>query len=135
MESAQERGRLRQEILDARPTDKKLFYRSMNRQRGNPKYCVNELSANVQVYKTEDKILVGWKEHFESLATPGSSKDFDQKYSDMVCDEIPIIEDICSDSPEIVIKREQVEKAIRSFNRDKAPSVFRGDCEAFSQWR
>ena len=39
MESAQVRERQRQEILDARPTDTKLFYKLIKKQRGNVRHC------------------------------------------------------------------------------------------------
>ena len=55
MEAACVREQLRQEILEARSTDTKLFHKLVNRQRGNKRTCVNELNANGQVYKTDMK--------------------------------------------------------------------------------
>ena len=124
MESAQVRERQRQEILDTRPTDTKLFYRLINKQRENVRHCVNELSANGEVYKTDGDILTGWRDRFKSFATPSNDAKFDMKYSRMVSEEIPIIMDMCKDTPATTITTEQVGKAIISLNRGKAPDFF-----------
>ena len=131
MESAQVRERQRQEILDARPTDTKLFYRLINKQRGNVRHCVNELSANGEVYKTDGDILTGWRDHFMSLATPSDDAKFDMKYSRIVSEEIPIIMDICEDTLATTITTEQVGKAVESLNRGKAPDFFGVTAEHF----
>ena len=131
MESAQVRERQRQEILDARPTDTKLFYRLINKQRGNVRHCVNELSANGEVYKADGDILTGWRDHFMSLATPSDDAKFDMKYSRIVSEEIPIIMDICEDTLATTITTEQAGKAVESLNRGKAPDFFGVTAEHF----
>ena len=64
IESARAREHTRQQILDAKSTDMKTFFRLVNKQRGKLKYCINELSINGTVYKSENEILLAWKEHF-----------------------------------------------------------------------
>ena len=73
----------------------------------------------------------GWRDHFEALATPNDDGDFDQKYSQMVSEELPIITDICKDSPSIVVSDEQVRKAIKTLNTGKAPDVYGVTAEHF----
>ena len=53
VEAAKVREQLRQEILETRFTDTKLFHKLVNKQRGNRRCCVNELTANGQLYKTD----------------------------------------------------------------------------------
>ena len=78
IETAHEREQ-RQEILDARSTDTKLFHKLINKQRAKRGGCINELTANGQVYRTEEGILKGWREHFQTLATPSNNEDFDMQ--------------------------------------------------------
>ena len=42
----------------------------------------------------------------------------------MVSEELPIIQDICKDSPATIVSEEQVRKAIKSLNTGKAPGVY-----------
>ena len=92
----------------------------VNKQRGSSRHCVNELSVNGQMYKTDITILDGWRDHFKSLATPSNEIDSDKKYSKLVKDEIPVIIELCKDTPATTISTEQVKKAIKSLNRGKA---------------
>ena len=66
----------------------------------------------------------GWRDHFETLATPNTDCDYDRKYSKMVSEELPIIQDICKDSPATIVSEEQVRNAIKSLNTGKAPDVY-----------
>ena len=69
-------------------------------------------------------MLNGWGDHFKTLATPSVDGDFDKKYSKMVSEELPIIVDICKDSPPTVISEEQVRKAFKTLNTGKAPDAY-----------
>ena len=121
----------RQEILDAQSSDTKLFHKLVNKQRGSSRHCVNELSVNGQVYKTDITILDGWRDHFKSLATPSNEIDSDKKYSKLVEDEIPVIIELCKDTPATIISSEQVKKAIKSLNRGKAADYYGVTVEHF----
>ena len=61
IESARIRQAARQEILDTRYTDSKLFYKPIDKQRGKLKFCVNELSAGEATYSSASRVLTGWK--------------------------------------------------------------------------
>ena len=124
MEAARVREHNPQEILETKSSDTKLFYKLVNKQRGSKRSCVNELSANGQVYKSDIDILNGWRDHFETLATPNTDCDYDRKYSKMVSEELPIIQDICKDCPATIVSEEQVRKAIKSLNTGKAPDFY-----------
>ena len=131
MEAACVREQLRQEILEARSIDTKLCHKLVNRQRGNKRTCVNKLNANGQVYKTDSEMLNGWRAHFKTLATPDENGEFDKKYSQMVSEELPVIAEICKDSPVPVISKEQVQKAIKTLNTGKAPDMYGVTAEHF----
>ena len=127
IESARAREHTRQQILDAKSTDMKTFFRLVSKQRGKLKYCVNELSVNGTVYKSENEILLAWKEHFGSLATPTDHQDFDEGYKQQVASEMLDILDICkslpAQNPEDYVTEQQVDKALKSMNRGKAADI------------
>ena len=134
-EMAKVREGSRQEILDARSENTRLFHKLVNRQRGKLKFCVNELHVDGKVYSDAGSgILEGWFEHFKSLATPSENPDFDDNYKQLVDSEVREIIDMCSnlntESQELVT-RQQVEEAIISLNRGKAPDVYGLTAEHF----
>ncbi|MCG7866407.1 MAG: hypothetical protein JAY74_08520, partial [Candidatus Thiodiazotropha taylori] len=67
-ETAKVLEKTRQEILDAKAEDSKLFHKLVNKQRGKLKHCINELHVGGKVYDSSTGILDGWHEHFRSLA-------------------------------------------------------------------
>ena len=125
IESAKAKERTRQEILDARTSDTRLFHKLISKQRGKVKYCINELSVNGNIYKTEDDILHGWQEHFSNLATPSYDDDFDDQYREQVHREMREIIDLCSKygNPNDFehVTESQNPEAIASLNKGKAP--------------
>ena len=91
------------------------------------KYCVNELSVDGTVYKSEGEILSAWQKHFGALATPADHQDFDEEYKQQVAGEMLDIMDICSSLPaqnsEDCVSAEQVKKALKSMNKGKAADI------------
>ena len=89
------------------------------------KYCVNGLSVNGNIYKTEDDILHGWQEHFSNLATPSCDDDFDDQYRQQVHREMREIIDLCSKygNPNDFehITESQIQEAIGSLNKGNTP--------------
>ena len=51
LEAAKIREENRQEIFEARTADTKLFHKLVKKQRGNQRFCVNELHVDGKVYK------------------------------------------------------------------------------------
>ena len=105
----------------------KLFFRLVNKQRGKLKYCVNELSVDGTVYKSEGEILSAWQKHFGALATPADHLDFDEEYKQQVAGEMLDIMDICNSLPaqnsEDCVSDEQVKKALKSMDKGKAADI------------
>ena len=73
------------------------------------------------VYKSENEILLAWKEHFGSLATPTDHQHFDEDYKQQAVSEMLVIVDICkslpAQNPEDYVTEQQVDKALKSMNR------------------
>ena len=84
IESARIREAARQEILDTRYTDSKLFYKLIDKQRGKLKFCVNEVSVGEATYSSASGVLTGWKEHFSKLATPDNNLKPDVSYQQLI---------------------------------------------------
>ena len=126
VESAHCREQARQQILDAKSSDMKLFYRLVNKQRGNLRHCVNELSVDSTVYKSDSEILSAWRQHFSSLATPSDNPDFDEEYRQQVASEM-LIMDICNSlpaqNPKDTVSELQVKEAIEAMNRGKSADI------------
>ena len=71
-----------------------MLFRLVNKQRGQLKHQVNELSTKGTLYKSEDEILSAWREHFGALATPSGYHDFDEEYKRQVASEMLDIIDV-----------------------------------------
>ena len=82
MESARQREARRQEILDAKHEDSRLFHRLIKKQKGRLKQCVNE-HVNGNIYHTETDIMEGFREHFQALATTNEVPGVDKKYCNL----------------------------------------------------
>ena len=50
-------SKTRQQIIDAKSSDMKLFYKLVNKHTGKLKHCVNELLVYSKLNKSECKIL------------------------------------------------------------------------------
>ena len=59
----------KQEILDAKGHDSALFYRLINKHRSKSGVHLNELHVGDSIFKFEEEIMEGWREHFGGLAT------------------------------------------------------------------
>ena len=133
-ETARAREKTRQEILDAKAEDSKLFHKLVNKQRGRLKHCVNELHVGGKVYYSSTGILDGWRDHFGSLAVPDATCGFDEDYREMVDLEIREIMDMCCDERSDGHERitvQQVKQAVSALNRGKAADVYGLTAEHF----
>ena len=133
IESARQRQSARQEILDAKYEDTRLFHRLINKQRGHSKQVVNELHVGDKVFSTPLEIQQGFKEHFELLATPSDDQSFDKDYNNLVELEIHEIQELCTRYPSEIkqITPDQVKKAILSLNRGKSADIYGVTAEHF----
>ena len=113
VESAHCREQARQQILDAKSSDMKLFYRLGNKQRRKFINLTAKFSA--------------WRQYFSTLATPTNNKDFDKDYRQQVASEMLDIMDICNflpaQNPKDTVSELQVKEAIEAMNRGKSADI------------
>ncbi|CAC5375426.1 unnamed protein product [Mytilus coruscus] len=85
-EIAQRRTNDREEIIQARVMDNKLFHKLISRQRGKLGKLIDELHVDQSTY-SETNILEGWRNHFSNLAKKSNTSKFDIQYLDNVDNE------------------------------------------------
>ncbi|CAG2195363.1 unnamed protein product [Mytilus edulis] len=123
-EIAQRRINDREEIIQARVMDKKLFHKLISRQRGKLGKLIDELHVDQSSY-SETNILEGWRIHFSNLAKKSNTSKFDIQYLDTVDSEYEHIIKICTDEREhspVAIK--ELDEAIHKLNRNKSADIF-----------
>ncbi|CAC5381573.1 unnamed protein product [Mytilus coruscus] len=74
----------RQQLIDARTMDSKLFYQLIKKQRGKLNRFIDELQVGESSLKGDNNILEGWKTHFANLAKGSDPMNFDQDYFELV---------------------------------------------------
>jgi hypothetical protein len=74
-----------------------------------------DLNVNGKQYDGEENVMTGFREHLKNLATFDLNMNIDNKYHDMVEDEIQIINESIEET-----NVEKIAKAIRSINRGKS---------------
>jgi hypothetical protein len=79
-----------------------------------------DLNVNGKQYDGEEIVMTGFREHLKNLVTFDLNMNIDNKYHDMVEDEIQIINDIMAHESIEETKDEEIAKAIRSINRGKS---------------
>lgn len=112
----------REEIMNARQTDMKTFYRLIRKQRGSSKFILDDLNVNGDLFRTQEQIIEGWHQHFAALAKAGQSDKFDMDHLNIVDIEYEQIISICqANRTHTEISLEEIDKAIQNLNRNKAP--------------
>ena len=74
-----------------------------------------DLNVNGKQYDGEENVMTGFREHLKNLATFDLNMNIDNKYHDMMEDEIQIINESIEET-----NVEKIAKAIRSINRGKS---------------
>ena len=110
------------EIMNAQCRDIKTFYKLVNSYRKRPSVQIEELIVGDETYTTPENILEGWKNHFETLATP--AKNYTKNYTNTEFDLDLIYEIYTEMNNELNFSEKELEKAIRSLNSKKAPDVY-----------
>jgi hypothetical protein len=124
-EVAQRRIKERQELIEAKTMDKKLFHKLIRQQRGKLNRVIDELLVGDSVFKTDTEILIGWKNHFANLAKESDRMDFDHGYLDTVDIEYKHIFKICQhDFIHEIVSKEELDKAVDKLNRGKSSDIY-----------
>ena len=71
-----------------------------------------------------EDIREGWAKHFETLATPSSSTNYDEQYLEQASEDNTLINLICeSPSPIVPASKEEILAAITKLHNNKAADV------------
>ncbi|CAG2244194.1 unnamed protein product [Mytilus edulis] len=97
LEVAQKRIQERNEIIEARSSNKTLFYKLINKQRGKLSRRIDELNVGDNIYNTPEQIMEGWKIHFGQLAENTLDENFDSNYLKTTENEYKNIIELCSE--------------------------------------
>ena len=89
-----------------------LFHRLVNKQCDKLSACVSELHVGDEVFRTEQDILIGWLQHFKTLASPITEPSFDNSYKNLTEMELREIIDLCQNA-------NQTTKCLRNQGRTK----------------
>ena len=124
-EVAQRRIKERQELIEAKTMDNKLFHKLIRQQRGKLNRAIDELHVGDSVFKTDTEIQIGWKNHFANLAKESDRMDFDHSYLDTVDIEYKHIIKICHhDFIHETVSKEELDKAVDKLNRGKSSDIY-----------
>ncbi|VDI53576.1 Hypothetical predicted protein [Mytilus galloprovincialis] len=124
-EVAQKRIQERNEIIEARSSNKTLFYKLINKQRGKLSRRIDELNVGDNIYNTPEQIMEGWKIHFGQLAENTLDENFDSNYLKTTENEYKNIIELCSEQfIHVDVTQEEISKAINSLNRNKAADFY-----------
>ena len=117
---AKQRDEEKELIMETKTKDMRLFHILVrnNRIRGNE--VIMDLNVNGKQYDGEENVMTGFRGHFKNLATFDLNMNIDNKYHDIVEDEIQIINDIMAHESIEETNDEEIAKAIRSITRGKS---------------
>jgi hypothetical protein len=94
VELAKQRDEEKEIIMETKTKDMRLFHKLVrnNSKKGND--VIMDLNVNGKQYDGEENVMTGFREHFKNVATFDLNMNIDNKYHDMMEDEIQIINDI-----------------------------------------
>jgi hypothetical protein len=97
VELVKQRDEEKELIMETKTKDMRLFHKLVrnNRKKGND--VIMDLNVDGIQYEGEENIITGIREHFRQLATLDPEMDIDNKYHNMVEEEIKIINEIVVD--------------------------------------
>ena len=120
VELVKQRDEEKEIIMETKTKDMRLFHKLVrnNSKKGND--VIMDLNVNGKQYDGEENVMTGFREHLKNVATFDLNMNIDNKYHDMVEDEIQIINDIVAHESIEETNDEEISKAIRSINRGKS---------------
>ncbi|XP_063427548.1 uncharacterized protein LOC134711049 [Mytilus trossulus] len=124
VEQARERDREKQEILEARTRDSKLYHKLVKGNRNRNRTGIMDLHVNDNLY-SGDQVIEGFTEHFGNLASAEKSSQLkDQHYHELVEYEIKLINDMVKSKETPLATQIELKKAIKTLNRGKSADIY-----------
>ena len=123
-EVAKRRISEREELIETRIIDHKLFYNLINKQRFKLYRCIDELNVDITVYKSHN-IFKGWRKHFAELGTDSDPNKYGQDYLHTMDLEYQHIIKIClNEYTHEPVSADELDKAIDKLNGNKSGDMF-----------
>ena len=110
---AKQRDEEKELIMETETKDMRLFHKLVRNNRKKGSEVIMDLNVNGKQYDGEENVMTGFREHLKNLATFDLNMNIDNKYHDMVEDEIQIINDIVAHESIEETNDEEISKAIR----------------------
>ncbi|VDI45466.1 Hypothetical predicted protein [Mytilus galloprovincialis] len=124
VEQARERDREKQEILEARTRDSKLYHKLVKGNRNRNRTGIMDLHVKDNLY-SGDQVIEGFTEHFGNLASAEKSSQLkDQHYHELVEYEIKLINDMVKARKLPWQTQTELKKAIKTLNRGKSADIY-----------
>ena len=122
-EAAEKRHHMCTEIMEAEPSNEKLFYKIIRRQREGPRKQLARLYIDGVNLSSPDDIREGWSMYFSKLSIPEDRETYDQQYKQLVDRDITNISEICEEdtNSNINVTTEAILEAICSMKNGKSP--------------
>ena len=121
MEQAVKSAKVKEDIMNARTGNTKLFHQLVN----NERKCSNGTSElEVKMYYGPDQIALDFREHFLELSTPNKNDNYDEQYHFLCRNEVQHIEEIVKNQETPIITVEDLRKAMDVLNKEKSPDIF-----------
>ena len=123
VEQAIKSAKTKEDIMNARTGNTKLFHQLVNNERKCPNGTV-ELEVKDKMYYGPDQIVHGFREHFLELSTPKKNNNYDEQYHVLCRNEVQHIEEIVKNQETPSITVEELKKAMAVLNKGKSPDIF-----------
>ena len=124
IEIAQKFIKNKEDIMQAKRYDNTLFYKLINKQRGSSSSVITDLTVGEQCFSGEENVLDGFKLHFQNLATKQNDNEYDENFYNQVEYDYDIIGELTSLKNIQPVTLCELQKAIDSLNKGKAPDIY-----------
>jgi len=123
VEIAMRQTKLKEEIMTARTKDTKLFHRLVNAQRKN-NMDIDELYVGNKLFCGQEEVLLGFKEHFQNLATEKCNPNFDEEYHNICKNEVKHIIEIAKQTDTYDVTVNELKDALSLVNKGKSSDYY-----------
>jgi len=123
-ESARQLNTTKEEIMNARTFDTKLFHKLIRKQRKTGSDFITDLHVNGQQYTGNENVIQGFKTHFEQLACVDDDLTYDEEFNNIVQTEYESLVELTRNKQISHVSLDEVKSAIKSINRGKSADIY-----------
>ena len=121
-EIARQRMELKNKIIEANSTNKKLFFTLVRKQRQSGNSFINDLHVGDEYFESEE-ILQGWFKHFSELATPNEQSVFDFDFYNLCKKDHADIQKLYEHCESRKTTAAEIKEALKHINKGKAEDI------------